>query len=56
MTTKNKETSKKYSKEMLLKSKELNVNVLSVVLEDEKEYTLEEAKKLTEEFMNKEVK
>lgn len=55
---KNKETDYKYSKEQFLNSTKPigNVDALYVVLEDGKYYSRAEAKKLLDEFLNKEIK
>ncbi|MFC4805558.1 hypothetical protein [Filifactor villosus] len=47
----------KYSKQALLSSSSVegNRDVLSVVLEDDKEYTMEEVKKLLAQFNGKEL-
>lgn len=46
----------KFSKERLVKSKKLNADILSVILEDGKEYTLDEVANLVEKFKNRKVK
>lgn len=50
-----KEIKKKYSKESLLQSTELNPDILAVVLDDRKEYTIEEAEKAIESFKKRKV-
>lgn len=47
----------KYSKDDILNSKTLDLNkdVLFVILEDDKEYSIDDVKKLVDEFYKKEV-
>ena len=48
----------KYTKSVILGANKLkwNRDVLSVLLEDDKEYTLEEVEKMVSDFNNREVK
>ena len=48
----------KYTKEAILKSEKLRLNrdVLSVLLESGKEYTLDEVEKIVQDFNKREVK
>lgn len=55
ITVEIKEEDIKFSKERLLQSRKLNVNILSVVLEDGEEYTLSEVADMIEEFKNRKV-
>lgn len=63
MTEKNKSTKAapevaKYTKSVILSANKLkwNRDVLSVLLEDDKEYTLAEVEKLVNDFNNREVR
>lgn len=48
----------KYTKDAILRAEKLswNKDVLSILLEDEKEYTLSEVEKIVNDFNTKEVK
>lgn len=56
--TKKKTAAPKFNKEQFLNASkpQYNLDAMYVVLDDEKLYTVEEAMKLYDEFMNKEVK
>lgn len=63
MTEKNKETKvkaevAKYTKSVILGANKLkwNRDVLSVLLEEDKEYTLDEVEKMVDDFNNREVR